>query len=355
MADGERREFLKPILFTGGVGQMHDAHTAKGLPEPGMLVIKLGGPAYRIGMGGGAASSMVQGENKAELDFNAVQRGDAEMEQKTNRVIRCCTELGAANPIISIHDQGAGGNCNVLKEIVEHPEGLTGGRFDIRKVLSGDSSLSVLELWGAEYQENDGILIAAERLEQFRAICEREKAPFSVVGEVTGDGRVVVVDGDTGDIPVDLELAKVLGELPRKTFTDTRPPLAPSAYPVVETTVANALDKVLRLMQVRVSRQPRGSAPSPAIPIAACSATSPGAPRGSCAGRIEALPDQQGRPECDWSDRTAAVCWAVPHPALELRGHRSELHERHWHRDLARGAADQDDDRPGSHGPHLCR
>src|SRR4030065_901172 len=99
-------------MFTGGIGQMDSRHVEKEAPEPRMLVTKSGGPAYRIGMGGGAASSMIQGENIAELDFNAVQRGDAEMEQKMNRGIRACAELGGKNPIQSLHDQGAGGNCN---------------------------------------------------------------------------------------------------------------------------------------------------------------------------------------------------------------------------------------------------
>jgi phosphoribosylformylglycinamidine synthase len=111
---GERYEWLKPIMFTAGVGQMDARHIEKGQPEKGMLVVKIGGPAYRIGMGGGAASSMIQGENIAELDFNAVQRGDAEMEQKMNRVMRACVEMKDANPIVSIHDQGAGGNCNTF-------------------------------------------------------------------------------------------------------------------------------------------------------------------------------------------------------------------------------------------------
>jgi phosphoribosylformylglycinamidine synthase len=115
LPDGERREWIKPIMFSGGIGQMSALHREKGAPEPGMLMVKLGGPAYRIGMGGGAASSMVQGENVEELDFNAVQRGDAEMAQKASRVIRACVEMGPDNPIVSIHDQGAGGNCNVLK------------------------------------------------------------------------------------------------------------------------------------------------------------------------------------------------------------------------------------------------
>ncbi len=133
LPDGERREWLKPIMFSAGVGQMDARHTEKTEARKGMLVVKIGGPAYRIGMGGGAASSMIQGENIAELDFNAVQRGDAEMEQKMNRVIRACVELGEKNPIQSIHDQGAGGNCNVVKEIV-HP---AGAKIEIRKIHGG--------------------------------------------------------------------------------------------------------------------------------------------------------------------------------------------------------------------------
>jgi phosphoribosylformylglycinamidine synthase len=151
-----------------------------------MWVVKIGGPAYRIGMGGGAASSMVQGENVEELDFNAVQRGDAEMEQKVNRVIRACVELGDRNPIVSIHDQGAGGNCNVLKEIVEP----AGARIEIREIPLGDDTLSVLEIWGAEYQENDALLLRPEHADLFRAFCEREKVTYAFVGRITGDGKI---------------------------------------------------------------------------------------------------------------------------------------------------------------------
>ncbi|MFV1959880.1 MAG: AIR synthase-related protein, partial [Planctomycetota bacterium] len=198
---GERREWIKPIMFTGGIGQLDARHREKGTPEPGMLVVKLGGPAYRIGMGGGAASSMVQGENVAELDFNAVQRGDAEMEQKGNRVIRACVELGDENPIVSIHDQGAGGNCNVLKEIVAP----AGARIELRDVPLGDATLSALEIWGAEYQENDALLLRPEDAGRFRALCEREKVPCAIVGRITGDGRIVVHDRKDGSEPVSLD------------------------------------------------------------------------------------------------------------------------------------------------------
>jgi len=251
LPDGERREWIKPIMFSGGIGLMDHAHAEKGVPEPDMLVVKVGGPAYRIGMGGGAASSMVQGENADDLDFNAVQRGDAEMEQKLNRVIRACSELGPDNPIVSIHDQGAGGNCNVLKEIVE-PEG---ARIEIRAIPVGDETLSVLEIWGAEYQENDALLIRPEHEALFAGLCRREKVPFAVVGRVTGDGRIVVHDERDGTTPVDLALEDVLGDMPRKTFELERgkPPHQPLELPA-NLEVATALDRVLRLLSVGSKR-----------------------------------------------------------------------------------------------------
>jgi len=251
LPDGERREWVKPIMFTGGVGQIDARHTDKGAPEPGMLVTKIGGPAYRIGMGGGAASSMIQGQNVADLDFNAVQRGDAEMEQKVNRVIRACVEMGGDNPIVSIHDQGAGGNCNVVKELV-YP---AGARIEVRRIHSGDATLSVLELWGAEYQEQNALLVRPEKAALFESLCRREKVPCAFIGEVTGDGRIVLHDEETGTTPVDLDLGKVLGEMPRKTFHLERraPALAPLRLPR-GLSVRGALDRVLRLVSVGSKR-----------------------------------------------------------------------------------------------------
>ncbi len=248
---GERREWLKPIMFSGGVGQIDARHVEKASPEKDMWVVKVGGPAYRIGMGGGAASSMVQGENVEALDFNAVQRGDAEMEQKLNRVIRACIELGDRNPIVSIHDQGAGGNCNVLKEIVSP----AGARIEIRAVPVGDETLSVLEIWGAEYQENDALLLRPEHEELFRELCDREKVPVAFVGRVTGDGRVVVYDETTDSTPVDLDLDMVLGDMPRKVFELERipPKLEPLRLPA-DLTIKEGLDRVLRLLSVGSKR-----------------------------------------------------------------------------------------------------
>ncbi|MEA2016691.1 MAG: phosphoribosylformylglycinamidine synthase [Actinomycetota bacterium] len=214
LTSGERREWVKPVMFTGGIGQINDSHIKKHTPEKGMKIVQVGGPAYRIGIGGGAASSMVQGENRAELDFNAVQRGNAQMEQKMNRVVRACVEMGENNPIMSIHDQGAGGPCNVLTELVEP----AGGRIEIREIQVGDKTMSVLEIWGAEYQERNAFLIKPERIDEFREICSREKVNCEVLGEITGNGRIVVHDSSNDSNPVDLNLNEILSNIPQKTF-----------------------------------------------------------------------------------------------------------------------------------------
>jgi len=251
LPNGERFEWVKPIMFSAGVGQLDGRHTTKGVPEKGMLVVKIGGPAYRIGIGGGAASSRVQSSENADLDFDAVQRGDAEMENRMNRLMRACCDLGDRNPIISVHDQGAGGNGNVLKEITEP----AGAVYDIRKVYVGDKTLSVLEIWGAEYQENNGLLIDEKDLSLFKEIADRENCPFRVLGTVTGDGRVVVQDSSNGTTPVDLPLELVLGKMPQKTFVDDHKEIALQPFTLPEnTSVSDALDRVLRLLSVGSKR-----------------------------------------------------------------------------------------------------
>ena len=251
LANGERWGFLKPIMFTAGVGQIDGRHTEKASAEKGMLIVQVGGPAYRVGFGGGAASSMLQGENESSLDFNAVQRGDAEMEQKMNRVIRACNEMGDKTLIDVIHDQGAGGPANVLKELVEK----SGGRVEVRNIRVGDPTMSVLEIYVAEYQERCGFLIRPENIEKFQGICAREKVNCEVLGEVTGDLKFVLHDTDDDTTPVDIDLPVLLGEIPQKTFTDTRKLLnsKPLQLPA-DLTVAGALHDVLRLVSVGSTR-----------------------------------------------------------------------------------------------------
>ncbi|GMI80027.1 purine biosynthesis 4 [Hibiscus trionum] len=258
LPSGERREWLKPIMFSAGIGHIDHTHISKGNPEIGMLVVKIGGPAYRIGMGGGAASSMVSGQNDAELDFNAVQRGDAEMAQKLYRVVRACIEMGEDNPIISIHDQGAGGNCNVVKEII-YPKG---AEIDIRAIVVGDHTMSVLEIWGAEYQEQDAILVKPESRNLLESICARERLSMAVIGIINGEGRVVLVDSlaieksHASGLPppppaVDLELEKVLGDMPQKSFEFKRVAYPQEPLDVAPgITVMDSLKRVLRLPSV---------------------------------------------------------------------------------------------------------
>ncbi|MFA4871690.1 MAG: phosphoribosylformylglycinamidine synthase [Patescibacteria group bacterium] len=247
LPNGERREWLKPIMFTGGVGQIDHRHLKKEEPAQGMVIVQIGGPAYRIGVGGGAASSMISGANEAALDFNAVQRGNAEMEQKMNRVIRACIEMGDRNPILSIHDQGAGGPCNVLTELVNP----AGGRVDIRKIIIGDKTLSVLEIWSAEYQERNALLIYPIWLEQFQAICRRERVNCEVLGEITGDGKITVYDSQDDSTPVDLDLKKILDQMPKKTFTANRVKRVLKPLVIPESlTFGEALEKVFHLPSV---------------------------------------------------------------------------------------------------------
>ncbi|RLN46938.1 hypothetical protein BBJ29_006374 [Phytophthora kernoviae] len=261
LPNGERREYIKPIMFSAGLGQLDGRHCTKGEPEIQMWVVKIGGPCYRIGMGGGAASSRIQDAKTAELDFNAVQRGDAEMECKLNKVIRACCDLGEHNPIVSIHDQGAGGNGNVLKEIVEVSNSKPGdanrggARYEVRDILVGDETLSVLEIWGAEYQENDALLLRPEHVELFDKICKRENCPYALLGQVTGDGHVVLHDAQDDSTPFDLDLDLVLGKMPQKTFTDTKAtePVSELLLPA-DITLRDALDRVLRLLSVGSKR-----------------------------------------------------------------------------------------------------
>lgn len=278
-ADNAREEYVKPILFSGGLGTMDAMHRHKFSPERGCLLAKIGGPVYRIGVGGGAASSVeIQGDNSFELDFNAVQRGDAEMENKLNRAVRACIELGARNPILAIHDQGAGGNGNVLKELVE--PGYAGAVIFTKEFQLGDPTLTVLELWGAEYQENDAILCKPGDRALLEAICARERCPISFVGVVTGDGFVTLVESEAKfeeylnnlaenrqkiknasqtAVPFDMHLKDVLGEMPRKEYhltTETKrlQPLALEFLSKATPNLAEPLERVLSLVAVGSKR-----------------------------------------------------------------------------------------------------
>ena len=244
---GERRAFIKPVLYSGGVGHIDGAHIKKQTPKKGMLIVAIGGPAYAIGVGGGAASSMMQGQNSSTLDFNSVQRGDGEMGHKTGLVIRACVEMGDKNPIESIHDQGAGGPSNVLTELMER----SGGTVNIREIVLGDKTMSVLAIWSAEYQERYGLLIKPGKIKLLQRICKREKVNCEVLGKITGDGHVTVKDPFNGATPVHLNLEDILGSLPQKTFVSNHLPRKfDSPKLPASLTFEQALEMVLQQLSV---------------------------------------------------------------------------------------------------------
>lgn len=214
---GQHRGYHKPIMIAGGVGNV-DARLSHKKPLPaGTLLVQLGGPGMRIGVGGGAASSMGSGSNDATLDFNSVQRGNPEMQRRAQEVIDRCWTGGDHNPILSIHDVGAGGLSNAFPEIV-HDAGMS-AHFELDKVPVEASGLSAGELWCNESQERYVLAISPEQLPIFEFYCERERCPFAVVGSVTDTGQLVVTDQRDGrnETPVDMPMEVLLGKTPRMT------------------------------------------------------------------------------------------------------------------------------------------
>jgi phosphoribosylformylglycinamidine synthase len=197
-AGGRRRGYHKPIMIAGGLGSIAATQTKKIEFPPGTLLVQLGGPGMRIGMGGGAASSLAAGANAVELDFDSVQRGNPEIQRRAQEVINHCFALGASNPILAIHDVGAGGLSNAFPELVDGAG--RGGAFDLRAVPVEESGLAPKEIWCNESQERYAIALDAEALPQFRAICERERCPFAVVGVATVNRDLVL--GEGVDLPV---------------------------------------------------------------------------------------------------------------------------------------------------------
>ncbi len=209
----EVRGYHKPIMVAGGMGNIRAPHIEKRpLPE-GALIVVIGGPAMLIGLGGGAASSVAAGTSSESLDFASVQRDNAEMERRCQEVIDRCWALGEDNPLLSIHDVGAGGLSNAVPELVDG--GGRGGRFELRAVPSADPGMTPMEIWCNEAQERYVLAIDPRRLDGFRALCERERCPFAVIGEATAERRLQVGDGHFEDTPVDLPLEMLLGKPPK--------------------------------------------------------------------------------------------------------------------------------------------
>jgi phosphoribosylformylglycinamidine synthase len=209
----ENRGYHKPIMLAGGLGNIAASHSFKKEIPAGALFIQLGGPGLLIGMGGGAASSMGAGSNVADLDFDSVQRGNAEMQRRAQEVLDACWQLGEGNPILSIHDVGAGGLSNALPELAWSAH--RGARLELREVPSLDAGMSPREIWCNEAQERYVLAISPEQLPLFESLCGRERCPYAVVGRATDDGRLVVEDRQLGGRPVDMDLAVLLGKPPK--------------------------------------------------------------------------------------------------------------------------------------------
>ena len=240
--------YHKPIMIAGGIGSIADQHTKKNDLPVGSLLIQLGGPGMRIGMGGSAASSMATGTNTADLDFDSVQRGNPEMERRAQEVINCCWQLGADNPILSIHDVGAGGLSNAFPEITNDAK--RGAIFDLRKIPLEESGMAPKEIWSNESQERYVLAIAPESLPLFAYFCERERCLFAVVGHATEERQLKVVDPAHGNNPVDMPMNVLLGK-PPKMHRDVQH-TARALHPIDLTGIdlIDAAERVLRLPTV---------------------------------------------------------------------------------------------------------
>ena len=244
----EVRGYHKPIMLAGGLGNIAERDVHKHDVSEGALLIQIGGPGMLIGLGGGAASSMDTGSNAENLDFDSVQRGNPEMQRRAQEVIDRCWQMGAQNPILSVHDVGAGGLSNALPELV-HACG-HGGHFKLRAVPSEEPGMSPMQIWCNEAQERYVLAIKPAALVAFQAMCERERCPFSVLGSATRAHHLRVEDEHFHNSPVDVDLSMILGKAPKMTRDVQH---LQRALPAIDLSVmefADAAQRVLRLPTV---------------------------------------------------------------------------------------------------------
>jgi phosphoribosylformylglycinamidine synthase len=242
--NGQRRGYHKPIMIAGGYGNIRQQHIDKPEFEPGAQLIVLGGPAMLIGLGGGAASSMTTGSSSADLDFASVQRQNPEIERRCQEVIDQCWQLGDSNPIAFIHDVGAGGLSNALPELVK--DGGTGGRFNLRAVPNDEPGMSPVEIWCNEAQERYVLAIVPADVERFKAICDRERCPYAIVGEATEEKQITVVDQHFDNKPVDLPMSVLFGKPPKMHRTATTVPSVGSVFNAQDMDLNESIFRVLR-------------------------------------------------------------------------------------------------------------
>jgi|TARA_R100000049_G_C1957500_1_gene118394 phosphoribosylformylglycinamidine synthase len=248
-AGGEEvRGYHKPIMIAGGLGNIRANHVEKGNIPVGAKLIVLGGPSMLIGLGGGAASSMDSGSSNENLDFASVQRDNPEMERRCQEVIDRCWQMGDDNPICFIHDVGAGGLSNAMPELVK--DGGRGGRFELRDIPSDEPGMSPLEIWCNESQERYVMAVAPENLEQFDALCRRERCPYAVIGEATEAHHLELGDSYFDDRPVDLPMDVLFGKPPRMHRSVSRSSFTKPIFDSTKIDLKDAVSRVLRLPSV---------------------------------------------------------------------------------------------------------
>jgi phosphoribosylformylglycinamidine synthase len=241
----EVRGYHKPIMLAGGLGNIRAEHVQKGDLPVGAKLVVLGGPAMNIGLGGGAASSMASGQSAEDLDFASVQRENPEIERRCQEVIDRCWQLGDANPIVFIHDVGAGGLSNAFPELVN--DGGVGGKFELRNVPNDEPGMSPLQIWCNESQERYVMAIPADKMPVFEQICQRERAPFAVVGEATAEQHLTLTDSHFGSMPIDLPLNVLLGKAPKMHRDVQSAQTAGKALQLTGVTLKDAAERLLRL------------------------------------------------------------------------------------------------------------
>ncbi|KAI5954519.1 ADE6 [Candida jiufengensis] len=246
----EIRGFHKPIMLAGGMGAIRPDLALKNKKiTPGAKLIVLGGQSMLIGLGGGAASSISSGEGSADLDFASVQRGNPEIQRRAQQVIDSCVSLGGENnPIQSIHDVGAGGLSNALPELV-HDNDL-GAKFELRSILSLEPGMSPMEIWCNESQERYVLGVAPEDLQMFADICNRERAPFAVVGEATEEQRLILTDSLLKSTPIDLDMSVLFGKPPKMSRVATTDNLRLKKFETEHLDLSDSIDRVLQLPSV---------------------------------------------------------------------------------------------------------
>ena len=247
--NGENIGYHKPIMLAGGVGSISNKHTHKKSLSEGDLLIQLGGPAMLIGLGGGAASSMNTGSNQENLDFASVQRGNPELQRRAQEVIDACWQLGDKNPILSIHDVGAGGLSNAFPELIH--DGGAGAMMDIRKIDNEELSMSPKEIWSNEAQERYVLAVNKESLKQFSSICKKERCPFAVIGEAKDQQKLIISDSLLNDDVVNMNLDVLLGNPPKLKKIVKKPAnIAQESFSFKSTSLLSSISRVLHFPSV---------------------------------------------------------------------------------------------------------